>query len=148
MASRHFSRIVAMQILFEEHFRPKELTKIISRYLSDKKDQVDTKFIRQIVKGVLKNQIEIDKLIAKSAPEWPIDQIAIIDKTILRISIYELLFAREVPPKVAIDEAVELAKEFGGENSSKFVNGVLGSVYRGSEIYNPKEDKKVKNETR
>ena len=82
-------------------------------------------------------------MISPAAPEWPIDQIAKIDKAILRMSLYELLIKREVPPKVAINEAVELAKEFGGDNSSKFVNGVLGTIFRQSEFYDPKEDKRA-----
>ena len=79
-----------------------------------------------------------------SAPEWPIDQIALVDLIIMRMGIYELLFTDEVPPKVAINEAVELAKAFGGENSSKFVNGVLGTIFRASDKYDPNEDNHIK----
>ena len=83
---------------------------------------------------------KLDKIIEKSAPEWPLDQITIVDRNVLRIGLYELLFAdrKEVPPKVAINEAIELAKSFGGESSSKFINGVLGTVYR--EIGEPGKD--------
>jgi N utilization substance protein B len=81
-------------------------------------------------------------VIAPAAPDWPVEQIAKIDKIILRIGVYELIIKREVPPKVAINEAVELAKAFGGENSSKFVNGVLGTIYRQSDFYEPEEDQK------
>jgi N utilization substance protein B len=100
-------------------------------------------FIDQLVWGVVDNKEKIDSIITPAAPEWPIEQIALIDLIILRMGIYELLFAREVPPKVAINEAVELAKAFGGQNSSKFINGVLGTVYRASDIYNPDDDKKI-----
>ncbi|NIM46542.1 MAG: transcription antitermination factor NusB, partial [Candidatus Aenigmarchaeota archaeon] len=153
-SNRHLSRIVAMQTLYEWDFRfqkdsPKSKTGIkhldkISEILKRNTKEFaasidDTKFINSLVNGVLDNIIEIDKIITPAAPEWPIEQIAVIDREILRLGIYELLFAREVPPKVAINEAVELAKNFGGENSSKFVNGVLGTVYRNSDIYEEEE---------
>ncbi len=90
----------------------------------------DSSFIYDLVKGAKDNQAEIDAIIEKTAPEWPIDQITIIDRNILRLGIYELQYAKDVPPKVAINEAVELGKTFGGESSGKFVNGVLGTLYR------------------
>jgi N utilization substance protein B len=90
----------------------------------------DPTFIFDLVKGVLAHMKEIDEIIVKTAPEWPLEQITIIDRNILRIGIYELKFANEVPPKVAINEAVELGKTFGGESSGKFVNGVLGTLYK------------------
>jgi N utilization substance protein B len=99
-------------------------------------------FVDDLVWGTLKNEDKIDKIITPAAPEWPISQIALVDLVVLRMAIYELLFKREVPPKVAINEAVELSKSLGGINSSKFVNGVLGTVYRASDIYDPKDDKK------
>jgi N utilization substance protein B len=135
---------VAMQSLYEANFRDEEkIKKIVARNASIRKEKVDEFFIEKIISGVKKYEEEIDKLIEKSAPEWPIEQIATVDKVILRIAIFELLYDDEVPPKVAIDEAVELAKTFGGENSSKFVNGVLGTVYRSSKKYIPSEDKKI-----
>jgi len=93
---------------------------------------------------VHKHQAEIDGIIGPAAPEWPVEQIAKIDKIILRIGVYELMVKREVPPKVAINEAVELAKTFGGENSSKFINGVLGTIYRNSDFYEPEEESPAK----
>jgi N utilization substance protein B len=142
MSNRHLSRIVALQSLYEANFRGGEKTKeIVLRNIDSRKEKVDDSFIEKIIAGVKKNEGEIDKFIEKSAPEWPIEQIATVDKTILRMAIFELLYDNEVPPKVAIDEAVELAKAYGGENSSKFVNGVLGTVYRSSDKYNSKEDK-------
>ena len=85
-------------------------------------------FAHQLVDGVLENKAEIDKIISAFAPNWPIDQMAIVDKNILRVAIYEMVLGGETPPKVAINEAVELAKSFGSDSSPKFVNGVLGSV--------------------
>ena len=97
-----------------------------------------------MVNGVIKNLAKIDQIIAQAAPEWPIDQIAIVDRNVLRLGIFELLFGdyKEVPPKVAINEAIELAKSFGGESSGKFVNGVLGTIYR--EIGEPLKDDALK----
>jgi N utilization substance protein B len=90
----------------------------------------DVAFIKELVRGVLSRVDELDAILQPIAPEWPIDQIARMDRIVLRIGLYELLHASDVPPKVVINEAVELAKAFGGENSSKFINGVLGTVLR------------------
>lgn len=128
--NRHLGRIVAMQTLYEYDFREgSDLDEIKSRNIGEYSDKVDDKFILDIVNGVLDNKEDIDKIIQNSAPEWPIDQISLIDKNILRISIYELAISKDVPAKVSINEAVELGKQFGGENSSKFINGVLGTVH-------------------
>jgi N utilization substance protein B len=148
-SNRHLGRIVAMQTLYEYDFRSAQpekkvdLDEILDRNLGEFSDSIDdTDFVRDLVSGVLAQQEAIDNIIGPAAPEWPIEQIAKIDRVILRIGIYELMLKHEVPPKVVINEAVELAKAFGGENSSKFVNGVLGTVYRKSEFYEPEEDKK------
>jgi len=138
--NRHLSRMVSMQTLYEYYFRDDaDLSEVLSRSVNEYLDKVDADFIKNLVNGVKKNQDEIDKLISMSAPEWPLEQISQIDKTILSISIYELKYAKDVPPKVSINEAVELAKQFGSENSSKFINGVLGNVYE--RIYGGKDDK-------
>ena len=103
-------------------------------------------FLAELVWGTLENQEKIDNIVRPAAPEWPLEQIALVDLTVLRLAIYELLFKREVPPKVAINEAVELSKGLGGVNSSKFVNGVLGTVYRASDIYDAASDIKKNQE--
>ena len=142
-SNRHLGRIVAMQTLYEFDFRlgedaVVELGVILARNLDEFKNSIDdTNFVEDVVEGVHENVAKIDGVIAPAAPEWPVDQIAKIDKIILRIGVYELIIKRDVPPKVAINEAVELAKTFGGENSSKFVNGVLGTIYRNSDFYEP-----------
>ena len=134
-----------MQTLYEWDFRPKaNLDEIKKRNIDNYKEDADNEFIDQTISGVTKNCTEIDKLITDAAPEWPLEQISTIDKTILRIAIYEILHSDEVPPKVAINEAVELGKTFGGENSSKFINGVLGTVYRASDKYKEEEEKDAK----
>lgn len=137
--SRHEARKVALQSLFEWSFNSTDIEQIAKRNLenfSDEADtelttsQIDQKLVFFLVKGITENLDTIDKIIAEAAPEWPLEQIAKVDLETLRISIFELYIARSVPPKVAIDEAVELAKQFGGENSSKFINGVLGTVVK------------------
>lgn len=149
-SNRHLGRIVAMQTLYEHDFRGGDLKigNILDRNLNEFSDAIEDKnFVHDVVDGVLQHHDDIDGLIAPAAPEWPVEQIAKIDKIILRIGVYELMIKRDVPPKVAINEAVELAKAFGGENSSKFVNGVLGTIYRGSEFYDPEEDHKKEDES-
>ena len=137
-SNRHLGRIVALQSLYEYEFRLQsndttvDIDEILARNLDRYEAAIDDKaFVDALVKGVLKVQDDIDSKIVPIAPDWPIDQIARIDRNILRIGIYELLHQADfVPPKVAINEAVELAKAFGSDNSSKFVNGVLGTAYR------------------
>lgn len=162
MANRHLSRSIAMQSLFEWDFNRNILSSDLKfSQMGEKKytDSVmeynirefapgleDTKFIIELVEGVLEHKEEINTLIKKSAPEWPLEQITMVDRNVLRIGVYELLYGNkgEVPPKVAINEAIELAKTFGGESSGKFVNGVLGTIYRQSDGYKPEEDAEEK----
>jgi len=137
-SNRHLGRIVALQTLYEYEFRVEsadasvDIDEILTRNLDRYDTAIDDKaFVTALIKGVLKVQSDIDDKIRPIAPDWPIEQIARVDRNILRIGIYELLYqADTVPPKVAINEAVELAKAFGSDNSSKFVNGVLGTAYR------------------
>ncbi|MGD0577271.1 MAG: transcription antitermination factor NusB [Candidatus Staskawiczbacteria bacterium] len=136
MASRHLSRSIVLQSLYEWDFYNKksgDLKAIVERNIKNfgpGLEELD--FIWQLIDGITKHISEIDKVIEKAAPEWPIAQIAIIDRNVLRIGLYELLYADkdEVPPKVAINESIELAKTFSGQTSGKFVNGVLGTVYK------------------
>lgn len=137
-SNRHLGRIVALQTLYEYEFRTQagdpdiDAEEILSRNLERYKEAIDDKaFVEKLVKGVIVETANIDIRIQPIAPDWPIEQIARVDRNILRIGIYELLHSGKlVPPKVAINEAVELAKAFGSDNSSKFVNGVLGTAYR------------------
>lgn len=145
-SNRHLGRIVAMQTLYEHDFRGGDgaglnLPPILDRNLDEFRSSIDDiNFVEDLVDGIHQHQADIDNIIGPAAPEWPVDQIAKIDKIILRIGVYELMIKREVPPKVAINEAVELAKTFGGENSSKFINGVLGTIYRSSDFYEPEQE--------
>lgn len=125
-----------MQSLYEWDFHlGSEIQKIADRLIIPVKDDVDVDYVHRVIAGTMTHMDEFDGLITKAAPEWPLDQISVIDKTILRLAAYELLKDQEIPPKVAINEAVEIAKTFGGENSSKFINGVLGTLYRQSDRY-------------
>jgi N utilization substance protein B len=134
MANRHLSRTLAMQSLYQWDFNgadDKELDNILQYNLSEFASGFnDEGFSAHLIKGVVKNKKEIDKLIGKYATEWPIEQITIVDRNILRIGIYELKLDPEIPSKVAINEAIEVAKAYGGESSGKFVNGVLGAIFK------------------
>ena len=135
MATRHLIRTVILQSLYEWDFydRKKDLVGILERNLGEFAPGIDEpEFGWKIMKGLADHLPEIDGIIVKAAPEWPLQKIAIIDRNVLRIGLYELLYADPggVPPKGAINEAIELAKSHGGPNSGKFVNGVLGTVYR------------------
>lgn len=153
-ANRHLGRIIALQTLYEQEFREacddktfslqEVLVRNIKRYNTLVDDQ---KFIKELVNGISKKRAELDEKLQPIAPDWPISQIARMDRLILRIGAYELMHEKGTPPKVVINEAVELAKGFGGDNSSKFVNGVLGTLYRqetGEEDLDKKPAKKEK----
>ncbi len=139
-SNRHLGRIIALQTLYEQDFRREsgdtglDEAEVLKRNIARYKDMVDDiDFISRLVAGVSKHTTELDKKLQPIAPEWPIDQIARMDRLVLRIGLYELENDTDVPPKVVINEAVELAKAFGGDNSSKFINGVLGTALRNIE---------------
>jgi len=136
-SNRHLGRIIALQTLYEVEFREQsgdktvDLSEVLARNISRYQKAVDDKsFIERLVNGVTKEEAKLDDVLRPVAPEWPIEQIARMDRVVLRIGLYELLYEKDVPPKVVINESVELAKSFGGDNSSKFINGVLGTVLR------------------
>ena len=147
-SNRHLGRIIALQTLYEQEFRAEcgdnsfNVSDVTKRNIERYKETLeDTDFIYQLTAGVKDKIAELDGQLQPLAPEWPISQIARMDRIILRMGLYELKYQKDVPPKVVINEAVELAKSFGGENSSKFVNGVLGTAYR---AIDPDADKKPK----
>ncbi|HET8690221.1 MAG TPA: transcription antitermination factor NusB [Candidatus Saccharimonadales bacterium] len=148
-SNRHLGRIIVLQSLYEYEFRLSchdetvNAEEVLKRNLERYSDTVgDKEFIDKLFVGTIKHLKSLDAIIQPLAPEWPIDQIAWIDRTILRMAVYELKYlSKVVPPKVVINEAVELAKAFGADNSSKFVNGVLGSAYRS--LYQDKQDAKA-----
>jgi N utilization substance protein B len=133
MSNRHLARTVALQSLFQWDFMGQngEVADLVkANWQEFGPDYDDGGFAYNLVAGVTTNQPDIDKLIVQYAPEWPLEQITNVDRNVLRLGIFELKFDSQIPPKVAINEAIELAKSFGGESSGKFVNGVLGSIYR------------------
>lgn len=152
MANRHLARSIVLQTLFEwdtTHVPDTEAAVILSRNAAEfGGDNADVPFMETLLTGILGKRPDIDLIIAKAAPEWPLDRIAPVDRNILRLGLFELLFAdrSQVPAKVAINEAIELAKTFGGESSGRFVNGVLGAVYK--EIGEPGKEETGKKKTR
>ena len=148
-SNRHLGRIIALQTLYEQELRREakddgfDVQVVLERNISRYAEMIDDlEFIRQLVAGVTSQAKKLDAELQPVAPEWPIDQIARMDRLVLQIGLYELHNEADVPPKVVINEAVELAKAFGGDNSSKFINGVLGTLLR------QLEDSKTKGNTK
>ncbi len=136
-SNRHLGRLIAFQTLYEEEFRKEasdkdfNLDEVLERNIDRYKDAIEDKdFVKQLVKGVDGKTKDLDLRLQPAAQKWPLDQISRMDRIVLRIGLYELKYLKDAPIKVVINEAVELAKEFGGENSSKFINGVLGTIYK------------------
>jgi len=142
MSNRHLARTIALQTLYQWDFnggKDGELVKMLIDNQHEFAPDFDDKgFSEDLVKGVAEHIKDIDKDIVDHAPEWPLDQITIVDRNVLRIGIYEMKLDESIPAKVAINEAIELAKTFGGESSGKFVNGVLGTIYK--ELKGEKEE--------
>lgn len=134
MSNRHLARTLAMQILYQWDFHGRDTDNL--QFMIDTifeefaPDFEDDGFVDELIRGILVNIQDIDLYITKYAPDWPLDQITYIDRNILRIGCYELIFDKNIPPKVAINESIEIGKSFGGESSGKFINGVLGAIYK------------------
>lgn len=127
--SRRSARKTTLQILYEVDTVGHNWEEVTERVLGNIKLGLDNKsFVRNLIKGVMDNKSKIDILISKFAKSWSTEQMASIDRSLLRMSVYELMFDASLPPKVVINEAIELAKGFGGDNSSKFMNGILGAL--------------------
>lgn len=128
---RRQARTLALQALYEIDATSHDPAVVLTRRIEDDPaPAASVDYARRLVQGVRERQVEIDDLIARAAPAWPLEQMSRVDKSILRQAIFEMLYVPGVPPKVAINEAVELAKTFGHESAPKFVNGVLGSIAR------------------
>lgn len=135
---RHRCRILVMQTLYALEFGDQNADDVFAYLLNEFGDDItDEDFLRGLLNGVMENEEEIDEIIRKAAPDWPIEKIALMDLIILRLGVFEILFDEDVPDLVAVNEAIEVAKEFGGYNNAKFVNGVLSNV-----MNNKKEFKK------
>ncbi|NTU99099.1 transcription antitermination factor NusB [Candidatus Falkowbacteria bacterium] len=155
MSNRHLSRTIAMQTLFLWDFNGRtstDLTEVIEKNLEHFAPNLDDGgFAYDVVKGVIENLNEVNQYIIRYATEWPLDQITIVDRNILRIGVYELIYDQDIPAKVAINEAIEIAKAFGGESSGKFVNGVLGAIYKDIEkqgIKKAVDEKRAENDAK
>ncbi|MCR4278441.1 MAG: transcription antitermination factor NusB [bacterium] len=156
MSQRHLARTLALQTLYEWDFfdGKHDPLEILERNLIEIAPQLEEKdFYRIIVNGILEHRKDIDKIITVFAPDWPLDKITTVDRNVLRMGVFELMWNTDIPSKVAINEAIEVAKTFGGESSGKFVNGVLGAVYRSQiekgvvkEADKPKEEKGIVSE--
>ncbi|PIR97731.1 MAG: transcription antitermination factor NusB [Candidatus Colwellbacteria bacterium CG10_big_fil_rev_8_21_14_0_10_42_22] len=154
MATRQLGRGVVIQSLYEWDFygRKEKIEDVLERNLEEfAPGFTEKEFVENLAQGVVSKIDELDKIIETSAPDWPIDKLPIIDRNALRIGLYELLYANreEVPPRVAINEAIELAKTYGGHNSGKFINGVMGTVYReiGEPDKNPEKSRPREDES-
>ena len=147
MATRHLARSIVLQSLYEWDFseRKSDLVQVVQRNIDEFGPGInEPEFVWKMVNGIIEHLKEVDEIISKSALEWPFDQIALVDRNVLRIGVYELIYVdkEEVPYKVAINEAIELAKNYGGVNSGKFINGVLGTVYKQIEQVSGESTKK------
>lgn len=144
MANRHLLRTIVMQTLYEWDFYKKDSSRIkeFAKKNIDEfaKGTQETGYIYDTLEGIVKNIDDLDGIIERAAPDWPLDQITMVDRNILRLGVYELKYSSDIPPKVAINEAIELAKSFGGKSSGKFVNGVLGTIYRELEAEKVKKE--------
>ncbi len=151
MANRHLSRSIVLQTLFESDLRNIDINNVEEILIRNATEfgagTVDTPFMMNLLTNTLGKKTEIDNIIVKAAPDWPIDKISAVDRNVLRLGLFELIFSDrdQVPAKVAINEAIELAKNFGGESSGKFVNGVLGAVYK--ELGEPGKEETSKSKT-
>ena len=129
MKVRRRSRILALQALYEIDTTQHPPGSVLDQRLSDDPlPEEGVSFARELITGVLKHKSALDEMIQAYAPEWPVEQMAVVDRNILRIAIYEFHLDKLTPTKVAINEAVELAKLFGSDSAPRFVNGVLGAV--------------------
>lgn len=134
MSNRHLARTIVMQSLYQWDFNGQPAGKLDDIVSYDRKEFApnfdDAGYVNETINAVIKNIEAIDETIVHFAPEWPLASMACMDRNILRLGVYELKFSTSVPSKVAINEAIELAKSFGGDASGKFVNGVLGAIYK------------------
>lgn len=139
MLARRRGRGLALEVLYEHDVAHHPAMAVFARRLTEQledEEELDDEpfdgptlaFTRELIHGVVTHRVEIDRLIAKYAPEWPLDQVAVVDRNILRMALYEILVDQAIPIKVAINEAVELSKLYGAEATPRFVNGVLGSL--------------------
>jgi transcription antitermination factor NusB len=131
MGTRRRSRELAVQVLFHLEFSPDDPDEAFSLICENFENPEDVRpYAKTLVAGVCSTRAFLDKVIGTASENWRVDRMARVDRTILRLAVYEMLFVEGVPPKVSIDEALELAKKYGGSESSRFVNGILDFVFK------------------
>ena len=129
MKIRRRARRLALEVLYEYDIAEHAPGEILTRRLEDQPlEKAGIEFASKLIENVVRHKDDMDRLIARHAPEWPLDQMAVIDRNVLRIAIFEFLIDDETPIKVAINEAVELAKLYGSDSAPRFINGVLGTL--------------------
>lgn len=135
MSSRHLARTIVMQVLYQWDFKGKPsaaIPAIVEQHVREFGVGIEehSSYVKETVDAIIANLDAIDKTIVQYATNWPLDQITLIDRNILRIGVFELTMNKDIPEKVAINEAIEIAKTYGGSSSGKFVNGILGAMYK------------------
>jgi len=135
MSQRHLARSIVMQSLYQWDFKGKPTSAILAIVAEQMAEfgiglEKEETYVVETVNGILDRIADVDKKITEHAPNWSIEQMSIVDRNILRIGVYELYFNKDIPAKVAINEAIEIAKSYGGPSSGKFVNGILGAMYK------------------
>jgi transcription antitermination factor NusB len=124
------AREIALEITYQLDLRGREVMEELESYLSERTQKEDIKnFSRELVLGVYQRQSELDKIIVKISRNWEMSRMAVIDRNILRIAVYELVFRTDIPPKSSINEAIDIAKKYGSKDSGSFVNGILNMVF-------------------
>ena len=130
MGKRRRARELALQVLFHLEYNPGDPEASFDRVCSCFSPPKETRpFAKQLVQGVSANRDDLDKLIAKSSKNWRVERMSRVDRNVLRMAVFEVAYMKEIPPKVSIDEAVELGKRFGTEESGAFINGILDHIY-------------------
>jgi len=142
MLERRKARKAALEILYQREITESSVDLILHQHLYAQENDPLSDFCLRIIRGVALHQVEIDKLIKKSTAHWALERMPLLDRNIIRISIYEMLFEDDIPYSVSINEAIELAKIYGTSESSKFVNGVLGKIASNMSEKNLKDKRK------
>ena len=142
-AARRQARTMVLQALYETDSVHHDPQQVIDNRLAEEPSDVEKEsFTRRLFFAVLQNQVKLDAIIQQHAPEWPLDQVAVIDRNLLRMALCEMMITGDAPVKVVINEAIELAKDFGSDSSSRFINGVLGSIVNKGVVVAERKGKK------
>ena len=133
VTGRRQAREWTVQFLFQTEFNPGDLDPALTEFWNDEEKKPvdrDRTYVNEVVRGVLEKQREIDRTITKYTDNWDVDRLGVLDRIVLRVAVYEMLFRGDIPPVVSINEAVEIAKAYSGKESGRFVNGVLDRIQK------------------